>query len=65
MAVKAKEDIFDSHDMVMIVLLLLMSIRSFLFDLLNTFSGQFEYGLLVVGLGAFAGKIVGAFSPTV
>ena len=60
-AVKAKEDILDSHDMVMIVLLLLMRIRSFLFDLLNTFSGQFEYGLLVVGLGAFAGKIVGAF----
>lgn len=60
-AQKVKEDVLDSHDFVMIVLLLLMSIRSFLFDLLNTFSGQFGYGLLVIGLSAFAGKIIGGF----
>lgn len=60
-AKKVKDDILDSHDLVMIVLLLLMSVRSFLFDLVNTFSGQFGYGLLVIGLSAFAGKIIGGF----
>ncbi|MEP7319302.1 MAG: hypothetical protein ABI921_11190 [Panacibacter sp.] len=49
----------DIHDMLMILLLLVMSLRSFLFDLLNNFSQQFEYGLLIIGLSAFAGKIIG------
>ena len=51
----------DMHDMLMIVLLLIMSLRSFLFDLLNSFVQQHEYGLLILGLSAFAGKIIGGF----
>jgi len=49
----------ERHDMLMISLLLIMCLRSFLFDLLNSFSGQIEYGLLVAGLSTFAGKIIG------
>lgn len=59
-AKKVNNELLDSHDIIMIILLLIMSLRSFLFDLVNTFSGQFGYGLLVIGLSAFAGKIIGS-----
>lgn len=49
------------HDMLMLALLLLMTLRSFLFDLVNSFSGQFENGLLIIGLSAFAGKLLSGF----
>ena len=56
---KENEKAVDTHDLLMIILLLVMSLRSFLFDLLNSFSQQYEYGLLILGLSAFAGKIIG------
>lgn len=55
------EKAVDTHDLLMMILLLVMSLRSFLFDLLNSFSQQYEYGLLILGLSAFAGKIIGGF----
>ena len=58
---KETETAMDTHDMLMMILLLVMSLRSFLFDLLNSFSQQYEYGLLILGLSAFAGKIIGGF----
>ena len=48
----------DSHDVLMLIILLAMVMRSFLFDLLNTYSQHFEYGLLITGLSAFAGKLI-------
>ena len=57
---KRKDDtIIDKHDMIMILLLLFMCFRSLLFDLLNNFSQNMEYGILVVGMSAFIGKIIG------
>ncbi|MEO8116186.1 MAG: hypothetical protein ABI653_00980 [Bacteroidota bacterium] len=50
----------DTHDAVMIILLFIMTLRSFIFDMINQFSTQIEYGLLILGLSAFCGKIIGA-----
>ena len=50
----------DAHDAIMILLLLIMTLRSFIFDMINQFSSQIEYGLLILGLSAFCGKIIGA-----
>lgn len=50
----------DTHDAIMILLLLIMTLRSFIFDMINQFSSQVEYGLLILGLSAFCGKIIGA-----
>lgn len=51
----------DSHDWMMLTILLIMCMRSFLFDLMNTYSMQFENGLLIIGLSAFAGKLIGGY----
>lgn len=48
----------ESHDIIMLMILLIMVLRSFLFDLLNNYSNHFEYGLLITGLSAFAGKLL-------
>ncbi|MEO7210663.1 MAG: hypothetical protein ABIY35_06950, partial [Chitinophagaceae bacterium] len=50
----------DAHDAIMIILLFIMTLRSFIFDMINQFSTQVEYGLLILGLSAFCGKIIGA-----
>lgn len=50
----------DTHDAIMIILLFIMTLRSFIFDMINQFSTQIEYGLLILGLSAFCGKIIGA-----
>lgn len=55
---KKNKAAIDSHDMVMLLVLLIMVMRSFLFDLLNNYSAHFEYGLLITGLSAFAGKLI-------
>ncbi|MBS1730953.1 MAG: hypothetical protein JSS67_09295 [Bacteroidetes bacterium] len=49
-----------AHDLAMILILLLMTVRSFIFDMINQFSVQMEYGLIILGLSAFLGKIIGA-----
>lgn len=50
----------DTHDAIMIILLFIMTLRSLIFDMINQFSTQIEYGLLILGLSAFCGKIIGA-----
>lgn len=54
-------EVIDTHDTLMILLLLIMTLRSFIFDLINQFSTDIEFGLLILGLSAFAGKIIGAY----
>lgn len=56
-----KKGELDAHDGIMLLILLFMCFRSFLFDVVNYIGHQYEEGLLCLGLGAFAGKIIGGF----
>lgn len=51
----------DSHDWVMLLLLMLMSFRSLVYDLINQLNNYPDYGLLYLGLSAFAGKLLGGW----
>ncbi len=52
----------DHHDWVMILLLLIMCLRSLVYDIINHFSGNMEEGMIIIALSAFAGKIIGGFT---
>ncbi len=56
-----KESELDSHDLIMLGILLIMCFRSFVFDVINQVSFDFENGILILGISAFAGKIIGGF----
>lgn len=56
-----KQGELDAHDGIMLLILLFMCFRSFLFDVVNYIGQEYEEGLLCLGLGAFAGKIIGGF----
>lgn len=56
-----KESELDSHDLVMLLLLLFMCFRSFLFDVVNYVAENYEDGLLYMGVSAFLGKMIGGF----
>ncbi len=60
-AMQKKERPLDTHDLVMMGILLIMCFRSFIFDVMNSAAFHFENGMLVFGLSAFAGKIIGGF----
>ena len=51
----------DGHDWIMLGILLIMCFRSFIFDIVNNVSLHFEHGILVLGISAFSGKIIGGF----
>ncbi len=52
----------DNHDWVMISLLLIMCGRSLVYDVINHFAQDVEHGILVLGISAFAGKLIGGFA---
>jgi len=54
-----KESELDSHDLIMLLILLFMCFRSFLFDVVNYVAENYEDGLLYIGISAFIGKIIG------
>lgn len=56
-----KDSELDAHDLIMLVILLIMCFRSFVFDVINQVSFDFENGILILGISAFAGKIIGGF----
>lgn len=56
-----KESELDNHDLLMLLILLFMCFRSFLFDVVNYVAGFYEDGLLYLGVSAFLGKIIGGF----
>ena len=56
-----KESELDSHDLIMLLILLFMCFRSFLFDVVNYVAENYENGLLYIGVSAFLGKIIGGF----
>jgi len=49
----------DAHDFLMLSLLLLMCFRSFIFDIINQVAFNYENGILIIGISAFLGKIIG------
>ncbi len=51
----------DVHDWLMLGILLVMCFRSFLFDVINHVAHDYQYGIIIIGLSAFAGKIAGGF----
>jgi FSR family fosmidomycin resistance protein-like MFS transporter len=51
----------DMHDWLMMGILLIMCFRSLIFDVINRVSQDFENGVLIIGISAFAGKIIGGF----
>jgi MFS transporter, FSR family, fosmidomycin resistance protein len=56
-----KESELDSHDLIMLLILLFMCFRSFLFDVVNYVAENYEDGILYIGVSAFLGKIIGGF----
>ncbi|MGC4103237.1 MFS transporter [Ferruginibacter sp.] len=51
----------DAHDLIMLGILLLMCFRSFVFDIINQVAYNYENGIAIIGISAFAGKIIGGF----
>ncbi len=51
----------ESHDWLMLAILLIATMRSLIYDIINNFSTQLPQGLLLIGLSAFTGKIIGGF----
>ena len=56
-----KESELDTHDWLMLGILLTMCFRSFIFDVINHVAHDFENGILIVGISAFTGKVMGGF----
>jgi len=54
-----KQSQLDIHDWLMLGILLIMCFRSFIFDIVNHVAYQFPNGMVIIGLSAFAGKILG------
>lgn len=51
----------DAHDWIMMAILLIMCFRSFIYDLVNNTGLKFENGALILGISAFAGKLIGGY----
>jgi MFS transporter, FSR family, fosmidomycin resistance protein len=56
-----KQSELDAHDWLMLGILLIMCFRSFVFDVINHVAQQYPNGILIIGISAFAGKIIGGF----
>ena len=56
-----KQSQLDIHDWLMLGLLLIMCFRSFIFDVVNHVAYQYPNGVVIIGISAFAGKVLGGF----
>jgi FSR family fosmidomycin resistance protein-like MFS transporter len=56
-----KQSELDAHDFIMLGILLVMCFRSFIYDIINHVARDYENGILIIGISAFAGKIIGGF----
>jgi MFS transporter, FSR family, fosmidomycin resistance protein len=56
-----KQSELDAHDWLMLCVLLFMCFRSFIFDIINHVAQQYPNGIVIIGISAFAGKIIGGF----
>jgi len=59
--VKEPASEMDAHDWIMLSILLLMCFRSFIFDTVHQVAIAAPNGLLIIGISAFAGKLIGGF----
>jgi len=57
-----KQSELDTHDWLMLGILLFMCFRSFIFDIINHVAQQYPNGIVIIGISAFAGKITGGFA---
>jgi MFS transporter, FSR family, fosmidomycin resistance protein len=57
-----KQSQLDAHDWLMLGILLVMCFRSFLFDIVNQVAHLHPNGILIIGISAFAGKIIGGYA---
>lgn len=53
--------LLDNHDMIMFGILLTVTLRSLVYDIIQQVSQHWQYGLLIIGISAFIGKIIGGF----
>ncbi len=53
--------LLDSHDWIMIGILLTVTLRSLVYDIIQQVGQHWQQGLLVIGISAFLGKIIGGF----
>lgn len=60
-APEKKQSELDAHDWLMLGILLFMCFRSFIFDIINHVAQQYPNGIVIIGISAFAGKIIGGF----
>jgi len=60
-AAEKKQSELDAHDFIMLGILLIMCFRSFIFDIINHVAHQYENGIVIIGISAFLGKIIGGF----
>ena len=51
----------DTHDFIMLGILLIMCFRSFIYDVINNVALHYQYGILIIGISAFTGKIIGGY----
>jgi FSR family fosmidomycin resistance protein-like MFS transporter len=56
-----KQSELDAHDFIMLSILLVMCFRSFIFDIINHVAHDYENGILIIGVSAFLGKVIGGF----
>jgi MFS transporter, FSR family, fosmidomycin resistance protein len=52
----------DAHDWLMLGILVVMCFRSFLFDVINQVAHLHPSGIIIIGISAFAGKIIGGYA---
>lgn len=52
----------DAHDWLMLGILVVMCFRSFLFDIINQVAHLHPSGIIIIGISAFAGKILGGYA---
>ncbi|MEO7312194.1 MAG: hypothetical protein ABIX01_17455 [Chitinophagaceae bacterium] len=53
--------LLDHHDWIMLAILLTVSVRSLVYDIIQQVSYHWQQGLLIIGISAFLGKIIGGF----
>lgn len=54
--------LLDSHDWIMLGILLTVTLRSLVYDIIQQVGQHWQQGLLVIGISAFLGKIIGGFA---
>ncbi len=60
-AAQPAKPLLDGHDWIMLGILLTVTLRSLVYDIIQQVGQHWQQGLLVIGISAFLGKIIGGF----